>query len=103
MKTFLNLSVELMVSTCICREKLLEPIFFISPFYENLKFEDVYVYCIPGEPESFGIYDEYEIFDNLLIQHVLQIPNSLMIPLLDESVIEKDTCLDKDGFPTVCL
>uniref|UniRef100_A0A914QT49 Uncharacterized protein n=1 Tax=Panagrolaimus davidi TaxID=227884 RepID=A0A914QT49_9BILA len=81
------------ILTCVCRETY-EPLFFISPYYNNRTktFVDVYYYCVLGKPESF---DDYEIYDNLLFESIKTIPNTLMTPLKKD-----DTCFDKYGFGT---
>uniref|UniRef100_A0A914QSK3 Uncharacterized protein n=1 Tax=Panagrolaimus davidi TaxID=227884 RepID=A0A914QSK3_9BILA len=81
------------ILTCVCRETY-EPLFFISPYY-NKSIKDVYYYCVLGNPESFGIYDDYEIYDKMLFEFIKTVPNTLMTPLKDD-----DICFDKYGFDT---
>uniref|UniRef100_A0A914PSR8 Uncharacterized protein n=1 Tax=Panagrolaimus davidi TaxID=227884 RepID=A0A914PSR8_9BILA len=84
---------------CVCRETY-EPIFFISSYYLNFgEFEDVYFYCVLGNPKSVGIHDDYEIYDNLLFESIKNIPNTLMTPLKDDDSSEVG-CYDTDGFLT---
>uniref|UniRef100_A0A914QC56 Ig-like domain-containing protein n=1 Tax=Panagrolaimus davidi TaxID=227884 RepID=A0A914QC56_9BILA len=86
------------ILTCVCRDTY-DPIFFISPFLNKGTFEDVYFYCVLGNPESFGIYDDYEIYDNFLFEYIKTIPNTLMTPLKDDDNSEVG-CYDEDGFLT---
>ena len=100
-----------LISICLCRKNLNEPIYYILPYFgnENEKDEDIVALCGIGKEnengfEKFGIYDDTELYDFLLLKQQEMIPSSIIDPLPYSNNRFHDqeiACFDIDKKPMV--